>query len=102
MVWPIRPSANAVPVLLTLMLPAMDSSVTISPRLTAVGASSSTKITDYYWTHYDNLSGGFGTDWRIGRAGANAVSGSLSGACTLDTDSSVAYDTSSVGARLTY
>lgn len=59
-------------------------------------------IDDYFWTYYDNLTAGFGTDWRVARLGASAISGSQAGAFTLAVHSDSALASSRVGGRLCF
>jgi len=57
----------------------------------SVGASSSTKITDYYWQS---------TGWRVGILGGCANDGLIAGACYWYLANASAYLASSVGGRL--
>jgi hypothetical protein len=45
----------------------------------AVGGSSTTKLCDYLYTYFDNLSAGFGVDWRVVFGGGAASYGVLCG-----------------------
>ncbi len=59
----------------------------------SVGASSSTKITDYY---YQN------TGWRVARLGGGAHDGAKAGAFCLDVSDASSYANRDIGARLAF
>jgi len=67
-----------------------------------VGASSSTKITDYFYTYYDNLSGGFSEDWRVLRLGGSAYDSARAGVFCVLAYYASSDDNVSVGARLCF
>jgi hypothetical protein len=64
-----------------------------------VTGSSSTGMASYYYTRYNNLEVGFGTDWRVLVVGGSADGGSLAGFC-VSANSDSAHDHAAVGARL--
>ena len=66
----------------------------------AVGGSSTTKLTDQFYTQYDNLAPGYTTDWRVVRVGGCADNGATAGVfCVAATDDS-SIDLAHLGARL--
>lgn len=67
-----------------------------------VGATSSTKITDYYYTYYNSLGAGWVDDWRVLLSGGGAYYGSNAGVFDTSTDSASSNDHPGVGARLCY
>lgn len=68
----------------------------------SVGGSSTTKLTDYFSTYYDNLSGGYGTDWRVVLVGGAACHGARAGVFCVDADSGSSSGASLLGARLCF
>ncbi len=67
-----------------------------------VGATSSTKITDYFYTYYDNLGSGWTEDYRVLLLGGTAVDGSAAGVFFVYAGIASSYDNVSVGSRLCY
>jgi len=67
----------------------------------SIGSSSSTWITDYYYTYFGNLTPAF-DDWRVARVGGHAGNGSQSGAFALHATSASAIGNAGIGARLCY
>jgi hypothetical protein len=67
-----------------------------------VGATSSTKITDYFYTYFDNLGSGWTEDWRVLRFGGDASSGSAAGVFCVTTYSASSYVGVPVGSRLCF
>jgi hypothetical protein len=64
-----------------------------------VTGSSSTGMASYYYTRYNDLEVGFGTDWRVLVVGGHADNGSLAGFFVFALCDS-AVDRASFGARL--
>jgi hypothetical protein len=64
-----------------------------------VTGSSSTGMASYYYTRYNDLEVGFGTDWRVLVVGGSAYSGSRAG-FLVSASSVSAFDYAYIGARL--
>jgi hypothetical protein len=64
-----------------------------------VTGSSSTGMASYYYTRYNDLEVGFGTDWRVLVVGGSAYSGSPAG-LLVSANSVSAFDYAYIGARL--
>ena len=67
---------------------------------TEVGGASNTHFADYFYTYYDNLTAGYGTDFRVAFAGGHATNGSRAGAFDLHANDESAYANSYLGGRL--
>ena len=59
----------------------------------SIGATSTTKITDYYWQN---------TGWRVARVGGSAAFGANAGLFALRVSTASSYASSSIGARLCF
>ena len=67
-----------------------------------VGATSSTKITDYFYTYYDNLGSGWVEDYRVLLLGGAAVSGSAAGVFCVSANGASSTDGVDLGGRLCF
>jgi len=67
-----------------------------------VGATSSTKITDYFYTYYDNLGSGWTEDYRVLLLGGYAADGSTAGVFYVHADGASSYDGVHFGGRLCF
>ena len=66
----------------------------------AVGAGSTTKLTDYFYTYYDNLTPGYGTDLRVVFVGGGANGGARVGVFCVPAHYASSIASSYFGARL--
>lgn len=64
------------------------------------GASSTSYLSDYYYTYYNNLLAGYGTDWRVARVGGTAVDGVIAGVSCLHAYGVSAFASSAISGRL--
>lgn len=68
----------------------------------SIGASSSTKITDYFYTYYDDLGAAPFDDWRVAALGGNASAGLTAGVAGWHVDDSSGGRRRHLGGRLTF
>ena len=66
----------------------------------AVGGSSTTKLTDYYYQAYSVLAPGYVTDWRVVLVGGLANSGAKVGVFSVYASRDSSFAASAIGARL--
>ncbi len=67
---------------------------------TEVGGASNTHFADYFYTYYNDLIAGYGTDFRVAFAGGTAYHGSSAGAFSLYATHGSPIAHSSIGGRL--
>lgn len=67
---------------------------------TEVGGASNTHFADYFYTYYNNLIAGYGTDFRVALVGGAASDGSLAGAFCLNAHYGSTQAYSAIGGRL--